>query len=140
MVLIYYELCEKIWAGNPATTQIEGGLKTTDIMEDDNFTVLGSSSEPGADGETTLSMPSGLDNDEDISATITCRRQQLDSTLNNYKHSKMTKRLPTESQTTGIAKKELELKKRMVEEIDQMDKAHQENLSHLTAGMDKLVQ
>lgn len=109
-------------------------------MEDDNFTVLGSSSEPGADGETTLSMPSGLDNDEDISATITCRRQQLDSTLNNYKHSKMTKRLPTESQTTGIAKKELELKKRMVEEIDQMDKAHQENLSHLTAGMDKLVQ
>ena len=138
MVLIYYELCENIWGGSPATMQIDGGLETTDIVEEDSFTIPGSPSEPGADGETSLSTPSELDTEEDSSVTITRRRQQLDSTLKNYKHSKMTKRLPAESKITEIAKEELELKKMMVEQIDRMDKAHQENLAHLTVGMDKI--
>ena len=85
-----------------------------------------------------LHAPSELDAEEDSSVTITCRRQQLDSTLKNDKHSKMTKRLPTEFKITKIAKEELELKKTMVEQIDRMDKAHKENLAHLTADMDKV--
>ena len=33
VVFIYYELCEKIWGGSPATDQIDGGLETTDIAD-----------------------------------------------------------------------------------------------------------
>ena len=35
VVLLYYELCDKIWGGSPATEQIEGGLETSDITDVD---------------------------------------------------------------------------------------------------------
>ena len=54
--------------------------------------------------------------------TIKKRKDQLDNTLGTYRHAKMNKRLLPDSQITGIAK--LELKKRMVEQIDKMDKVH----------------
>ena len=31
--MLYYELCERIWGGSPATEQIESGLESTDIDE-----------------------------------------------------------------------------------------------------------
>ena len=31
VVLLYFELCQSIWGGSPATTQIEGGMESTDI-------------------------------------------------------------------------------------------------------------
>ena len=34
VVLLYFELCEKIWGGSPATTQIQGGVESTDLTED----------------------------------------------------------------------------------------------------------
>ena len=30
VVMIYYELCEKIWGGSPATEQIDGGIETVE--------------------------------------------------------------------------------------------------------------
>ena len=34
VVLLYYELCEQVWGGNPATEQIEGGLESADLRND----------------------------------------------------------------------------------------------------------
>lgn len=31
MVLLYFELCEQIWGGSPATTTIPSGIETADI-------------------------------------------------------------------------------------------------------------
>ena len=31
VVLLYFELCEKIWGGSPATEQIAAGVETTDL-------------------------------------------------------------------------------------------------------------
>ena len=69
-------------------------------------------------------------------STIKKRKDQLDSMLRTYRHAKMNKRLPPDSQFTGIAKEELELKKTMAEKmVDRMDKVHQD---HLSTGMDKI--
>ena len=35
VVLLYYELCEQLWGGSPATEQIESGLESADLMNDD---------------------------------------------------------------------------------------------------------
>ena len=32
VVMIYYEQCEKVWGGSPATEQIEEGLETIDLV------------------------------------------------------------------------------------------------------------
>ena len=31
VVLLYFELCEQIWGGSPATTTIQSGIETTDV-------------------------------------------------------------------------------------------------------------
>ena len=31
VVLLYYELCEKIWGGSPATEQAQAGIKSSDM-------------------------------------------------------------------------------------------------------------
>ena len=33
--MIYYELCEKIWGGSPATEQIDGGIETVELIPED---------------------------------------------------------------------------------------------------------
>lgn len=35
VVLLYYELCEKIWGGSPATEEIESVFESTDIILED---------------------------------------------------------------------------------------------------------
>ena len=34
VVMIYYELCEKIWGGSPATEQIDGGIETVELISE----------------------------------------------------------------------------------------------------------
>lgn len=31
VIYCYYDLCEKIWGGSPATNQLVGGVETTDL-------------------------------------------------------------------------------------------------------------
>lgn len=31
MVLLYNELCEKVWKGSPATQQLDTGIESTDL-------------------------------------------------------------------------------------------------------------
>ena len=157
VILIFYELCEKIWGGSPATTQIQGGVESTDLVEDGSNNASTGTQEPQSEdqveqtGDDTSSVDvnhdnqegsspeaGGRSNDSAESTTIQRRKDQLDNTLRTYRHAKMNKRLPPDSQITGIAKEELELKKRMVEQIDRMDKVHQDHLKHLSAGMDKI--
>ena len=35
VVLLYYELCEKIWGSSPATEEIQTGLESTEIVTDE---------------------------------------------------------------------------------------------------------
>ena len=35
VVLLYYELCEKIWGSSPATEEIQTGLESTEIVKDE---------------------------------------------------------------------------------------------------------
>ena len=35
VVLLYFDFCEKIWGGSPATRALGSGIKTTDIMDPD---------------------------------------------------------------------------------------------------------
>ena len=41
VVMIYYELCEQLWAGSPATEQINVGLESTELVSNDVNLVVG---------------------------------------------------------------------------------------------------
>ena len=34
VVMIFYELCEKVWGGSPATEQIDGGIESLEFNAD----------------------------------------------------------------------------------------------------------
>lgn len=88
------------------------------------------------DNQEGSNPEAGGGSNDSSESTIKKRKDQLDSMLRTYRHAKMNKRLPPDSQITGIAKEELELKKTMAEKmVDRMDKVHQD---HLSTGMDKI--
>ena len=37
VVMIYYELCESVWGGSPATTQIDNGIESSEIISQDDL-------------------------------------------------------------------------------------------------------
>ena len=121
VVLLYYELCEKIWGGSPATVEIETGSESTEI---DVLTPVNSPQH--ATTPTSITPTSGDDTTDDYdpppndgcddagrnSDTVrNKRRELLDSKLGTYKHECMKRKLPLDSQLLSCAQEELALKK-----------------------------
>ena len=66
VVLIYYELCNDIWGGNPATDKIPGGLGTSALAgvgecDDGQVLSLASSSTIEADNSSTGGSQASLE-------------------------------------------------------------------------------
>ena len=146
MVFIYYELCEKIWGGSPATDQIDGGLETTDIADSITSHQSDTSAEHACEGEQDDPVevsPSGSegsvcgdgDHPERTQATTSQRREFLDSALKDYKQVKMKRKLPVDAQLIGTAQEELAMKKKLFDQMDRMEKQHQDTISQLSSSM-----
>ena len=151
VVLLYYELCERIWGGSPATTQIEGGIETGDIdpvsassseldQEPSDSPVprsseaesLGTHNSDEGEETTPLSEPQS-------STRVQHRRQLLDAKLSNYKQEKLKRKLPVESQLLSCAQEELQIKRRLVDQMDRMERQYSNSMSRLSANMEKMT-
>ena len=51
VVMLYYEHCERIWGGSPATEQIDAGLESTDIGVAQSVPTMASNEEDVNEGE-----------------------------------------------------------------------------------------
>ena len=142
VVAIYFELCEKIWGGSPATTQISGGIESTELSVNTESS-LNEDSQTGLDdvvtqeqGDPTLESVTDLNVSD--SFTIKRRREQLDITLRTHRQAKMRKKLPQDAQLIAIATEELELKRKMLQQMEKMDEQHHSEMSKLVSGLDKI--
>lgn len=136
VVLLYYERCEKIWGGSPATNQVEGGIQSTDLLESSDVT------EPGSPVElNTVSQPEEESSSSASTSVATTehRRQLLDSKLKNYKQEKLKRKLPVDAQLLSCAQEELSIKRRLMEQMEGMEKQYSENMSRLSTNMEKLT-
>ena len=97
----YYELCEKICGGSPATEQIETGVKTKDVNEQ-----VDESQERGSEyGDVeehqelsqlsdTSTVPSSVESsvsEDQASSSSRKRWEKLDDTLASYKYKRIKK-------------------------------------------------
>ena len=185
VVMIYYELCEKIWGGSPATEQIDGGVETVELnnsmskSSESNGDGTGSTSGDFGNGDMgnsntgiddTGNCDTGIDDidtgnsgsgdaghsttnagtststdehqqsdDETNTTVINKRRQLLDETLKNYRQNKLKRRLPVDAQILNHAQEELTIKKRLVEQIDIMDRRYAENVEKMSQNMEKIT-
>ena len=144
VVLLFFEWCEKIWGCSPATDQIPSGVESVDLDET-----------PASEDSTLLSIdpspPStteAVDANENTQASggesstqtrVQQRRAFLDEKLSNYKQEKLKRKLPVDSQLVGFAKEDLEVKRRLLDQMQKMDTQHVNNMAKLSTNMDRLT-
>ena len=141
VVLLYYELCEKVWGGSPATQQLDTGIESTDLNDvtDPTPSPTGSSGNGEADESTRNdSIVELTDEGQRQEQTVNSRRQYLDRKLSGHKTEKMKRKLPIGVQVLACAKEDLAVKKRLVEQMDKFDKEYSESMQILTSNMEKI--
>jgi len=143
VVLLYYELCERIWGGSPATQQIDGGMESVDISELSELTHpdLDSPLNSGNDTSTEAEHPEHQSNAQPLlDVSVQKRRKLLDEKLKSHKQEKLKRKLPVDIQLLSCAQEELKIKQRLVDQMDQMEKHYSDNMLRLSSNMEKLTQ
>ena len=137
VVFLYFDLCEHIWGGSPATEQILSGVESIDIDQQ----VTTSSTETASAGSLNSSVDedqpaqskddnTGAQGDSSSPTTTQQRRELLGAQLSSYKQEKLKRKLPVDSQLLNCAKEDLVLKKKLVDQMDQIDQLHNELIKH----------
>jgi len=72
-------------------------------------------------------------------AAVGRRRELLNDKLKNFRQEKLKRKLPVDAQLLECAKEELQVKKRLVEQMYAVDKDYNENMTKLSSNMEKLT-
>lgn len=105
VVYLYYELCEKLWGGSPATEQIEMGVEMEEVndqqadageRESGDFN-HDNTEEQGSDNTSSQCSTREPSTSPDDSSSHK-RREMLDETLSTYRHKRMKKRVSSDVQ------------------------------------------
>ena len=78
--------------------------------------------------------------DESRKESTKQRREFLDEKLKNYKQEKLKRKLPLDTQLLCCAKEQIQIKKRLVKQMDDMDKKYAENMERMSRNMEKLTE
>ena len=122
-ILLYFDECEAIWGGSPATTKIKNGIESSRIEESQDSgntcdTFPSATEESDSDeNSSSVASSSGLASPVVAASStpatdgVNRRRTLLDEILAKHKKQKLQKKYSVESQFLCLAKEELELKK-----------------------------
>ena len=117
-MLLYFEWCEQIWGGSPATEHFSSGVETVDLdesqaskQETQSSSLDSSLTATETEGVHTIDttfLDHASGGDPSSQSRVQQRRAFLDEKLSNYKQEKFKRKLPVDSQ---LAKEEIEVKK-----------------------------
>ena len=151
VVFLYFDLYEHIWGGSPATEQILSGVESIDIDQevmtsstetasgylnssvDEDDQVQSRDDSTGAQGDgSSPTTSTGAQGNNSSPTTTQHRRELLGAQLSGYKKEKLKRKLPVDSQLLNCAKEDLQLKKKLIDQMDQMDRLHNEHMKKLS--------
>lgn len=137
VVLLYFEVCQEIWGGSPATTTIAGGVETSEsdglCENSETSSIEGDSSHLDIENVQSPETPR-------TTTTVKERRDLLDNRLRGYKSEKLKRKLTAENQLLAISQEELHIKKQILERMEGTDKVYANNMEKLTNNMEKLTE
>ena len=91
-------------------------------------------------GDITSVCASPDETDPTTSSTpLSKRRDMLNAVLKNYKQARLKRSILLDSQLLDCAKQDIEIRKRIIDQMDKMDKEYYENIKSLSENMDKLT-
>lgn len=152
VVLLYFDKCQEIWGGSPATTALPTGIETHEIQQDvDSRSVCSSpasTSRPST--PSTCSIIDGskspdveivtLDEEENKeSNSVGDRREFLNLKLKNYRQDKLKRKLSTDAQLLNVVQEDLAIKKRLLDKMENMDKQQAAQMSKFSTNMEQLT-
>ncbi|CAL9702249.1 unnamed protein product [Knipowitschia caucasica] len=117
VVLMFFELCEEIWGGSPATRSIEQGIETADLVETSSSTSeLPTDSPQSSDFVESLLPP----------PVVRQRREMLQAKLNSHRGDRLKRKVPAD---TG--QEELQLKRRMLDLMEESSRRNTDNMQQI---------
>lgn len=132
----FYEGCFEIWSGAPAVESIECGIDTSS-------TDLDSSRELDDDSVDSLMEDVPVVPTEEVESVtsnkVAERRQLLQKQLKGKRDSKLTKKLSTDNQLLAMAREDLQLKRKVLDQMEEADKKHQKTMNLLLQGLKSLT-
>lgn len=141
VVAIYYELCEQIWGGS-ATTQlmssIEKPIPQANVSNSQSPENSEAVVETGDESVATTEDISAVDS-TDSGPDYTQRRALLDDRLRNHKAEKLKRKLFTDQLTAMQQKEELEMKKCMLDKLDELEKKSENHTNLMLATLNRLA-
>ncbi|XP_076144085.1 uncharacterized protein LOC143126047 [Alosa pseudoharengus] len=117
VVMLFYELCQEIWGGSPATHRIESSIETSDLELSDPST---STEELPASPTSTKSL------DCLPPAVLKQRRDLLQAKLDSHRGDRLKRKAQADS-----AEEDLKIKRRMLE----LASSHAENMAQINTNM-----
>ncbi|XP_033990667.1 uncharacterized protein LOC117486343 [Trematomus bernacchii] len=121
VVHMFFELCEEVWGGSPATCSLSSGIETGDLEElssgpsSPRSLERSNDSPPPESSESNGSLPAA--------AVVQHRRNLLQVQLNGHRSDRLKKKLPVDH----AVQEDLKLKRRMVELMEQNQKTSTRN-------------
>lgn len=123
--MLYFEVCEEIWGGSPATEPVSG--VETAILETPNTPET-----PVTDDASPISSAS----DE---TEVNSRRNLLERSLKNYKSDKLKRKLSNGEESLAVAKADVEVKRQMLAKLDQMNEQSNAEVGRIMGTLDKMA-
>ncbi|KAM6892875.1 uncharacterized protein PEZ65_022940 [Lycodopsis pacificus] len=127
--LLYFELCQSIWGGSPATTGIRHGIETRG-MEVEAVGANGSTSVHGSPSVSSDDRGSGSVTSAE---TVASHRQRLDASLGGHRREKLKRKLFMES----VAREDLEIKRQLLHRVDTTDAAFLQLMERSSSSMER---
>ena len=149
VVLMFFESCEDIWGGSPATSAIPSGLESVELTTDSEPSYNPGSPESvdSTDAESSVTIQESPEEEkatgnitekEDRASQIKERRDLLNARLKGHKQEKLKQKLPLDTQLLNVAQEELDIKKQLLERMNNMDTEYSSHMGRLTS-MEKLT-
>ncbi|XP_054626344.1 uncharacterized protein si:ch211-174j14.2 [Dunckerocampus dactyliophorus] len=124
VVLIFFELCEEIWGGSPATRAIPSGVESLDMLEDDSST-------HSPDSPASLDSPHTSISDSLPPGVVSHGRHLLQTKLNNHRKDRLKRKAPMEA----AVQEDLQLKRRMIDLMEESERRNNENMRQLNCNI-----
>ncbi|XP_034057137.1 uncharacterized protein LOC117536402 [Gymnodraco acuticeps] len=127
VVLMFFELCEEVWGGSPATRSLTSGMETGDLEESSTSPrSLERSNDLPESSESSGSLPAA--------AVVQHRRDLLQVQLNGHRSDRLRRKLPADH----AMQEDLKLKRRMVELMEQNQQTSIRNAESLQQMNDNI--
>ncbi|KAK7922230.1 hypothetical protein WMY93_009132 [Mugilogobius chulae] len=136
VVLLYFELCEQIWGGSPATTTMSSGFETNDL--DQSLPVPSPSTSSSSTLEPTENV-SDTETDNSVAPAVKERRDLLQAKLNGHRHDRLKRKLPAETQWLNAVEEDQRVKKKLVDFFETSTKQSNDNFAKITDTLNMLT-